>query len=203
MGRGKLLMNLHNFLKKSYTIYTDTISYIKTMFMKKVCKICSVPKLISEFYKRMTSCKNCWNRKRRESYKKSICRHCSVEFRPGIEGRYKFCSEKCRFMNKVDISEETGCWTWKGHIQSKKGGYGTFAPIGERSGLAHRASFRLFKGNLDDGLFVLHSCHNTICVSPDHLRQGTPQDNSNDRKELLKKTKRRSNGMETEHSRCD
>jgi hypothetical protein len=163
------------------TIYTDIIRYIKDIFMKKVCKICSIPKLISEFYKRMTSCKYCWNKQRRENYKKSVCKYCSIEFRPGIEGRYKFCSEKCRFMDKVEIGEDNKCWLWKGHIQSKKGGYGTFVPIGERNGLAHRTAYRLFKGNIPKDSHILHSCDNTICVSPNHLRLGNALENSKEK----------------------
>jgi hypothetical protein len=184
-------MEMHPYSSILHTIYTGKIRYIKDAFMQKVCKVCSVSKVISEFHKeRWGSCKDCWNRTRRERYKKSICRHCSIEFRPGVEGKYRFCSEKCRFMDKVEIDKETGCWIWTGHIQRKKGGYGTFVLTGERSGLAHKASYRLFKGDLDNSLLVPHSCHNTICVAPEHLRQGAPQDNSNDRKEQSKKSKK-------------
>lgn len=164
------------------TIYTDIHKQYKGINMKKNCKLCGEFKDDFLFYKANNRCIACWNAFRRNKYKKSICRHCLIEFRPDTRGRYKFCSEKCRFMNKVTINLETGCWNWTGHIQRKKGGYGTFAPIGKRSGLAHRVSFRLFNGHLDDKLLVLHSCHNPICVAPHHLRQGTPLDNTLDRK---------------------
>lgn len=149
--------------------------------MKKVCRLCSVPKELGLFYNRHLDCISCWNAKRRETNKKSVCGHCKIEFRPGIEGRYRFCSEKCRFMKKVEIDLSSGCWIWKAAIQKKKGGYGTFVHIGKRNGLAHRASFRIFNGPLKDDMLVLHSCHNTLCVSPDHLRLGTPKENTLDR----------------------
>ncbi len=162
------------------TLYTDNY-IIKYMgfIMKKVCRTCSVPKELFDFYKRQLDCILCWNFIRRERNKKAVCGNCKIEFRPGIEGRYKFCSEICRFMIKVNKDDVTGCWLWKGHIQKKQSGYGTFVPIGERSGLAHRAAFRLFKGTLDDKL-ILHTCDNTICVNPDHLFKGTFQDNVDD-----------------------
>jgi hypothetical protein len=175
-------MEMHPYSHILHTIYTGKIYRIKDAFMQKVCKVCSVSKVISEFHKeRWGSCKDCWNRTRRERYKKSICRHCSIEFRPGVEGKYRFCSEKCRFMDKVEINKETGCWIWTGHIQRKKGGYGTFVPTGERSGLAHRSSYRLFKGDIQKDSHVLHSCDNTICVSPNHLRLGNALENSKEK----------------------
>jgi hypothetical protein len=160
------------------TIYTNKLIIYIGNFMKKICCICSTPKLLNNFYNRMKSCKDCWNRQRRENYKKSICGYCKIEFRPGIEGRYKFCSEKCRFLNKVKIDETTGCWLWQAGKNDK--GYGTFVPIGEKNGLAHRASYRLFNGPLNNNELVLHSCHNPICVAPNHLRIGTQKDNMHD-----------------------
>ena len=176
-------------LINNVTIYTD-INQIKYMgnIMKKVCRICSIPKELEFYYKRHLDCIDCWNRQRREINKKSFCSYCKSGYRPGIQGRHKYCSEWCRFVDKIKIDELSGCWNWQGAIQKKKGGYGTFQVEEKVNALAHRVSYRLFKGKLKDNLFVLHSCHNTHCVAPNHLRQGTPMDNTLDRKKAGRTT---------------
>lgn len=177
MGWGKLLMN-------NATIYTDTQSVLYPgLFMLIKCSRCLKER---EKY-RYLQCKSCCNEMRRNRYKKSTCRFCSIEFRPGVEGRYKFCSEKCRFISKV-TKDNGGCWLWRGYVQKRAGGYGTFQEGAKKSSLAHRVSFRIFNGAIDDSKFVLHSCHNPICVNPDHLRQGTPLDNTLDRKKAGRTT---------------
>jgi hypothetical protein len=81
-------------------------------------------------------------------------------------------------MKKVKKDDNTGCWLWQGGIHN---GYGNFVPVGGKSGLAHRTSYRLFKGIIPDGLLVLHSCNIPACVNPDHLRVGTNADNAIDK----------------------
>ena len=46
--------------------------------------------------------------------------------------------------------------------------------------MAHRASYEQFKGNIEKGLFVCHTCDNGICINPDHLFLGTNSDNQKD-----------------------
>lgn len=77
----------------------------------------------------------------------------------------------------IDRVKETdaGCWEWQGH--RKKFGHGSFG----RSGLAHRHSWKLFRGPTPNGLCVLHKCDNPPCVNPNHLFLGTIRDNNEDR----------------------
>lgn len=80
-----------------------------------------------------------------------------------------------RFNSKV-IKTESGCWEWKAsHFWT---GYARLQALGENK--ASRVSYRLFVGNIDEGLLVLHACDNKGCVNPKHLFLGTYQDNMDD-----------------------
>src|SRR5690606_25979731 len=117
------------------------------IYSMKTCTRCHHKKEFTHFYYMRNACKECLNLKRRSLYKMSNCRHCKTDYRPGVEGRYKFCSEMCRFMIKVK-KQKNGCWLWQAGIS--KDGYGQFVHSGLRSGTAHRASYRLFKGPISN-----------------------------------------------------
>lgn len=82
-----------------------------------------------------------------------------------------------RFMSFVDKTES--CWIWKGAVNSY--GYGSFGVDGKVMN-SHRVSYQLFKGTIDNGLFVRHLCRTKGCVNPEHLTLGTHLQNMEDKK---------------------
>jgi len=83
----------------------------------------------------------------------------------------------------VEPVTESGCWIWTGPVNVS--GYGRFNWGRTRGGrcivkAAHRFSFEIANGPITEGKIILHSCDLPCCVNPDHLREGTYQDNAND-----------------------
>jgi HNH endonuclease len=83
------------------------------------------------------------------------------------------------FWSKV-IVRGYGCWGWCGSLHSD--GYGLIGIKRRAEGYrknfyAHRVSWKMFRGPIPKGLFVLHKCDNPPCTNPKHLFLGTNKDN--------------------------
>jgi hypothetical protein len=80
-----------------------------------------------------------------------------------------------RFLAKIRIDPETGCWMWTAHI-NKVTGYGEFWD-GTRLRGAHAFSYEAHKGPLPKGLEPDHLCRRRPCVNPAHLEAVTRLEN--------------------------
>lgn len=91
----------------------------------------------------------------------------------------RFISLKDRLYNHSKLNKKTGCIEWQKRINNKgygfTGGFKTGSNI-----LAHRASWMINKGSIENNLCVLHKCDNRKCINIDHLFLGTKKDNSLD-----------------------
>lgn len=81
--------------------------------------------------------------------------------------------------NQFFSRTDTGCWEWTGGL-FKHFPYGKFNAGNQRTVYAHRFSYELHKGEIPEGMQVLHECDNPRCVRPDHLFLGTQLDNMRD-----------------------
>ena len=79
------------------------------------------------------------------------------------------------------VKKTPGCWEWMGKSKDHRG-YGQIGMGGKgaKQELVHRFSYTLHKGQIPDGLVVMHACDNPRCVNPDHLSVGTKSENTLD-----------------------
>jgi hypothetical protein len=88
-------------------------------------------------------------------------------------------SEYQRFLKHVNVKGPRECWEWTAS-RMREGWHGQFVSAAGRPELAHRAAWRLMKGEIPGGMFVLHQCDNPACCNPSHLFLGTQSDNLRD-----------------------
>ena len=114
---------------------------------------------------------------KRPAIGRKLCRSCYVTlWRKGGLGEFPVLTPEDIFLSRIEKTDT--CWIWKG---GKNGyGYGILILPGEKKVRAHRYSYEWFKGAIPDGLVIMHTCDNPICVNPDHLVAATKGDNNRD-----------------------
>lgn len=79
-----------------------------------------------------------------------------------------------KFWAKVDRRGPDECWPWLGCLSTM--GYGRAG----KKGYAHRLAWRLMRGPIPAGHYVLHRCDNPPCCNPSHLFLGDAAANARD-----------------------
>ena len=82
-----------------------------------------------------------------------------------------------RWLQYVREEDPSACWPWLG--ARLPAGYGVFQfeRNGRKEILAHRAGYRMTRGEIPAGLQLDHLCRNKWCVNPYHLEPVTGREN--------------------------
>jgi hypothetical protein len=152
----------------------------------KTCRECKTNQEITKFKKsnrsrdgHTTLCKVCYNQRRRdenalkreEKRRKTECVFAGIT-RQQLEKIKAQLSQKSKPL-------PNGCIEWTGSTNIY--GYGQKGFLGKNM-MAHRVSFMCHhEREIEQGKMLCHSCNNSLCINPLHLREGTAKDNAEDR----------------------
>jgi hypothetical protein len=92
-------------------------------------------------------------------------------------------NSKClqRFERSYIPEPMSGCFLWLGSAHRTHGYWSARFFNGEKYEIASRFVWRLKRGPIPLGRWVLHTCDNSLCVNEDHLYLGDHQQNMADR----------------------
>ena len=82
-----------------------------------------------------------------------------------------------RFLARMNVDTETGCWLWTGRLSSHGYGECRIKRNGKPIRFAHRVAYYLFVGPIPEGLQLDHLCRVRHCVNPEHLEPVTSREN--------------------------
>jgi hypothetical protein len=86
---------------------------------------------------------------------------------------------KERMLAQIEIDQATGCWNWLG-CGSRF--YGSIVNDNGKRVYPHKAMYEIDRGyTFKRGEQGLHTCDNTWCINPDHIRPGTQKQNMEDK----------------------
>lgn len=110
-----------------------------------------------------------------------------------------------RFWQKIDSSDSSACWDWRGALNSRSKGdkrnrtpgqlYGVIRLKSQIDGKlkefrAHRVAWELHNTiSIPLGILICHKCDRPICCNPYHLYLGTHQQNMKDMVERGRSTR--------------
>lgn len=92
------------------------------------------------------------------------------------EYRYRRQTIMERIFSLITYNDR-GCWECSKGLNTK--GYPQIH-YQDKHQLVSHVVWRLMRGRIPKGKFVLHKCDNPLCINPDHLFLGTQKDNMDD-----------------------
>lgn len=109
--------------------------------------------------------------------------------------------DKEKFWERLIPIPESGCMVWDGHGTRYGLCYTGNTAYSKGQEMSHRVSYRLFKGEIPEGLLVMHKCDVPLCCNPEHLALGTHKDNMQDASRKGKFGPRKFNSLVVEEMR--